>query len=256
MAGVASRRKSEEIILQARVKVDGKVVITPGTKVDSNKSKIEVDGRRINPAGTLLGRAQYILLNKPKGFISAASEAGRRPVVVDLIKKVKGRLFPVGRLDYDAEGVLIITNDGELTNKLIHPRYAIEKRYVVKVSDVPDLKDLKNLERGVYLEDGRTLPAKVRFIKKTRENSWIEITVTEGRTRLIKRMCAAVGHSVLKLKRVEFAGIRLGRLKTGDYRNLEKSEVQALMDITAKAQKGAALGGFKKRPPIKKRTKK
>ena len=145
------------------------------------------------------------------------------------MKKVKARVFPVGRLDYDAEGALMLTNDGELTNRLIHPSREVPKRYLVKVRGVPDDKTLQKLRAGVYLEDGRTHPAEVRFVRATQqENSWIEITVTEGRNRLIKRMCKRVGHPVQKLKRVEFAGLKLTRLKLGEFRRLTDREVERL----------------------------
>ena len=153
---------------------------------------------------------------------------------MDIVKKVKQRIFPVGRLDLDAEGVLLLTNDGELANKLIHPRYKIPKKYLVKVSDVPDDKDIAKLKKGIYLEDGRTLPAEARFIKATKTNSWIELTVYEGRNRLVKRMCFAIGHSVLKLQRVEFAGIKLGSLKLGGFRMLTKDEVERLKKVCSK----------------------
>ncbi|MBI5599255.1 MAG: rRNA pseudouridine synthase [Deltaproteobacteria bacterium] len=224
-AGIASRRKAEEMILQGRVMVNRRVVDALGSKADPEKDTITVDGRNIFFAAR---KRVYLLLNKPKGFISALSDPMKRPVVVDLLKKVKGRVFPVGRLDLDAEGVLLLTNDGEFSNRLIHPRFSVHKKYLVKVKDVPDGKDMEKLEKGVRLEDGKTLPAKVRFVRKTTENSWIEITVTEGRNRLIKRMCMAIGHPVAKLRRVEFAGVGLGKLKPGEWRFLTQKEVERL----------------------------
>lgn len=225
-AGVASRRKAEELMLDGRVKVNGKVVAELGAKADPLKDKIEVDGRNISHKGP----PAYILLNKPKGYISSVSDPLKRPVVTDIIKE-KARVFPIGRLDYDAEGVILLTNDGELANKLIHPKFNVPKKYLVKVKDVPTAEDLQKLEKGVYLDDGRTLPAKARFIRKTQENSWIELTVTEGRNRLVKRMCMAIGHPVAKLKRVEFAGIKLGSLSPGQYRLLTNKEVERLKSL-------------------------
>lgn len=207
--------------------VNRQVVTELGTKADIAKDRITVGGKLLSHAqGT--GEKVYILLNKPKGYISTASDPQGRPTVIDLVKKIKTRVFPVGRLDYDAEGALLFTNDGELTHKLIHPKYHIPKKYLVKVSDTPDQKDIAKLKRGVYLEDGRTLPAEAKFIKATKTNSWIELTVYEGRNRLVKRMCFAIGHSVLKLQRTEFAGIKLGSLKPGDFRTLTKNEVEGL----------------------------
>ncbi len=238
-AGITSRRKAEEFIVDGRVKVDGKVVTELGTKADVSKNIITVDGRAIRGGGPKV----YILLNKPKGYISAVTDPSDRPVVTDLIKKSKQRIFPVGRLDYDGEGVLILTNDGELSHSLMHPKFSVLKRYLVKVRGVPDAKDFHKLERGVFLEDGRTLPAKARFVRETKENSWIEIIVTEGRNRLIKRMCQAVGHPVSKLKRVEFAGIGLKNLKLGEYRQLTDSEVQKLKEVGT--VKGSSSGRVK-----------
>ncbi|MBI5328899.1 MAG: rRNA pseudouridine synthase [Deltaproteobacteria bacterium] len=247
-AGIASRRRAEEMILDGMVTVNHRVVTELGSKADPEKDRIAVDGRVIS-LGTDFKSAPkiYILLNKPKGVISTVSDPEGRPTVMDFVKKVgtdlksvhRLRLFPVGRLDFDAEGALLLTNDGELTNKLIHPKYKIPKKYLVKVSDVPDEKDMAKLRKGVYLgtdlksvRGGRTLPAEAKFIKATKTNSWIEITVYEGRNRLIKKMCFAIGHSVLKLQRTEFAGIKLGGLKPGDCRMLTKSEVERLKGLT------------------------
>ncbi len=198
-----------------------------GAKADPEKDLIQVDGRDI---ALPKGPPVYLLLNKPKGVISALADPLGRPVVTELVK-TKARVFPVGRLDYDAEGVLLLTNDGELTNRLIHPKFSVPKTYLVKVRNVPTEATLAKLEKGVYLEDGRTLPAKARLVRKTKENSWLELTVTEGRNRLVKRMCMAVGHPVAKLKRVEFAGIKLGALKPGEYRALSAKEVERLKSL-------------------------
>ncbi|MFQ5735806.1 MAG: pseudouridine synthase [Thermodesulfobacteriota bacterium] len=225
-AGITSRRKAEELIAEGRVWVNSAVVTELGAKADPEVDLIQVDGKSI----AVKGPPVYVLLNKPKGFISALSDPLGRPVVTDLVKK-KARLFPVGRLDYDAEGVLLLTNDGELSNRLIHPKFSVPKKYLVKVRGVPSDATIEKLERGVHLEDGRTLPARVRRVRQTKENSWIEITVTEGRNRLIKRMCKAVGHPVSKLKRVEFAGIKLGNLKTGAHRSLVAAEVERLKNL-------------------------
>lgn len=204
--------------------MNGETVTRLGVTIEPDSDRVAVDGvplpRKVSKV--------YILLNKPVGFITALSDPAGRPVVADLVKRYNKRLFPVGRLDFDAEGALILTNDGELTDQLIHPRYKVPKRYHAKVKGAPDPKDIKRLEKGVYLEDGKTLPATVRFIKGLKENSWIELTVFEGRNRLIKRMCLAVGHQVQKLKRVEFAGIGIGSMKPGEHRFLTKSEIERL----------------------------
>ncbi|MBI5810502.1 MAG: rRNA pseudouridine synthase, partial [Deltaproteobacteria bacterium] len=223
-AGITSRRKAETLILEGRVTVNRQTVVELGTKVDPERDAIKVDGKPITSAGPLV----YILLNKPKGYISSLSDPEKRPVVTDLVKRKGVRVYPVGRLDYDAEGVLLLTNDGELSNRLIHPSFSAPKKYLVKVRGVPDERGIKRLQEGVFLEDGRTVPAKAHLIRRTKENSWIELTVFEGRNRLVKRMCQAIGHPVSKLKRVEFAGIRLGILKPGQYRMLNSKEVEGL----------------------------
>lgn len=207
------------------MKVNGAVVVKLGTRVDPRADVIEVDGKKIYRDA---GPRVYLLLNKPRGVISSAYDPLGRPVVTDIVKGYKKRLFPVGRLDWDAEGALVLTNDGELTNRLIHPGFSVPKKYLVKVKGLPSEKELKKIEKGVFLSDGKTLPARVRFIKETRENSWIEIVVTEGRNRLIKRLLLAVGHPVLKLKRTEFAGLKVGKLKTGSFRALREREVERL----------------------------
>ena len=217
---------AETMIVDGRVRVNGKVVVDLGTRADVLNDSIAVDGKLINQETTR--KRVYILLNKPKGFISGLSDTAKRPVVVDLLRRLKTRVYPIGRLDYDAEGVLLLTNDGELANKLIHPRYAIPKKYLVKVKGHPKERTLRRLELGVTLEDGKTLPAKVRFVRQTTENSWIEITVTEGRNRLVKRMCQRVGHPVTKLKRIRFAGVGLGVLKSGEWCHLTEKEVDKL----------------------------
>ncbi len=223
--GVTSRRKAEELIIEGRVLLNGEVVKELGTKANPERDHIEVDGRIITGK---VGPKVYVLLNKPKSVISAVTDPEQRPVVIDFLKKIRARVFPIGRLDYDAEGVILLTNDGELTNRLIHPKYKIEKKYHVKVRGIPNDKVIAKLRSGVYLDDGRTLPARVTFLRSTKENSWIEITVTEGRNRLIKRMCQRVGHPVQKLKRVEFAGIKIGKLKHGEFRRLTDREVARL----------------------------
>ena len=213
------------------MKVGGKVITLPGTKADPVKDRIEVDGRPLCSTGP----KKYILLFKPKGVISSVKDPEGRPVVTDLVKPaIKARLYPVGRLDYDAEGVLILTNDGELTTKLIHPKFKVKKKYLVKVKGVPSAQTLKKIKLGVSLSDGVTAPASARFVRSTtlQKNSWIEITVTEGRNRLIKRICMAIGHPVAKLKRVEFAGLNLKGLNGGEFRELTEKEVAWLKTLT------------------------
>ena len=225
-AGITSRRKAEELILQGRVKLNNRVVRELGTKADPYRDTIEIDD---SPLRLERVKPFYILLYKPKGYISSVKDQFNRPTVLNLIGTyVDERVYPVGRLDYDAEGVLLITNDGELAHRLIHPRYEVPKTYHVKVKGTPSEKALNRLRKGVHLREGKTRPAVVRVIGRARNNTWLEITVTEGRYRLIKRMCWNVGHPVCKLKRVRFAGIGLGRLKPGQYRHLTQKEVERL----------------------------
>jgi len=219
------------------VTINGEIART-GAKVDPYVDKIVVDGQAVPVPSR---RKTYILLNKPKGVISSLNDPEGRPVVTDFIKTEK-RVFPVGRLDYDAEGVLLLTDDGELANKLIHPRYEVAKRYLVKVRNLPVEKTLEALRKGVHIEGGKTRPARIKFIRKTEANAWLEITVSEGRNRLIKKMCMSVGHPVTKLKRVEFAGIGLGSLKPGACRRLTEHEVERLKRL------GTRGGTGKKRP--------
>lgn len=208
--------------------MNGKVVKKLGAKADPDSDTIEVDGQRITETGE---KKVYILLNKPRGTISSVKDQFKRPVVTSLLRGVKERVYPVGRLDYDSEGVLLLTNDGDLANRLTHPTSKVPKKYLVKVKDVPSKEDLEKLEKGVRLEDGRTHPARAKLVRETKENSWVEVTVTEGRTHLVKRMMKAVGHPVSKLKRVEFAGVGLGRLRPGHFRRLTDKEVRRLKGL-------------------------
>ena len=224
-AGITSRRKAEKLIEEGRVSIDGRKVMKPGTLVDAQENRIRVDGKLISGAK----RKIYILLNKPRGYITTLDDPQNRPTVIDLLKKVNVRVFPVGRLDYDAEGVLLLTNDGSLAHKLLHPRFAFPRTYVVKVKGLPDVRAIKTLRTGVRLSDGMTFPAKVRFLERTQRNSWIRITLTEGRNNLIKRMFMALGHPVLKLTRTKFGPFSLKGLDSGEYRLIPPEEMEKFM---------------------------
>lgn len=223
-AGIASRREAERLILEGQVVVNGCVVTTLGTKVDPERDSITVKGCAVKP----LSEKLYVMVNKPAGCVSTVRDPQQRPVVVDLLGQITSRVYPVGRLDYDAEGLLLLTNDGELAYRLQHPRYRISRTYEVKVKDVFSAEKLPLLRKGVQLEDGVTLPAKATFLKKAPRNSWLTITLCEGRNRQVKRMCAAVGHPVLKIKRIRFGSLQLGGLSTGGYRHLTREEVAGL----------------------------
>lgn len=226
-AGVASRREAERLIEQGQVSVNGTIVTKLGTKVDPSRDIITVDGRVITPFPAKL----YIVLNKPAGYVSTVKDPEKRPVVMDLLDRVDSRVYPVGRLDYDAEGLLLLTNDGELAYRLQHPRYRICRTYEVKVKGNPTHEKLSLLRKGIQLEDGMTLPAKASFLKKTLKNSWITVTLYEGRNRQVKRMCAAIEHPVLKLKRIRFGALYLEDLPQGRYRKLTQDEVKSLYSL-------------------------
>lgn len=222
-AGVASRRQAEELIVQGKVRVNGIVVTELGSKVEPNIDQVEFDGQVLHSEGKV-----YILLNKPAGYISAVYDPQGRPVVVDLLPDIHERIYPVGRLDYDAEGLLLLTNDGDFTNLMIHPRYKINKRYQVWVKGKVKPEDISRLQKGILLEDGLTAPAQVEVFKNVQGESILEIVIHEGRKRQIKRMCAEIGHPVLRLQRTAFSFLTLQGVKPGNYRYLNSAEVKKL----------------------------
>lgn len=223
-AGVASRRKCEAIIENGRVQVDGKTVTTMGVKVIPGKEKITVDNKEILSAE----KHVYILLNKPKGYVTTVADPQGRPIVTSFLQNVKERVFPVGRLDLDTEGALLLTNDGELTQAILHPSNQVFKTYEAKVDGIPDSSDLRALETGIMVENKKTSPAKVRLIKKIKRNSIIQITIHEGRKRQVKKMLQAVGHPVLSLKRLAYGKLELGNLAPGKYRFLKKNDINLI----------------------------
>lgn len=222
-AGVASRRKSEELILKGQVKVNGETVTKLGVKVDPLRDRIEVRGKPI-----CLQRMRLFAFYKPRGVITSMSDPRGRPVVADYFRSVPERVFPVGRLDWDTEGLLLVTNDGELANLLMHPRYGVEKCYRATVQGDPTDEVLERLRKGVRLEDGLTAPAEVRRIRRGKEQSVLELIIREGRNRIVRRMCEAVGHPVRHLIRTRFAFITLKGLSPGTYRELTREEMERL----------------------------
>jgi len=229
-AGIASRRKAEAMILDGRVTVNGKVVRELGVKVSPN-DKIEVEGVPLEKEQPV-----YFLLYKPRGVISAASDDKNRPVVTDFFKEIPQRLYPVGRLDYDTSGAILMTNDGEFANLLMHPKHQVEKTYVAKIKGIPLRENLKKLEYGIKLEDGKTAPAKVKMISldKKKVSSIIEITIHEGKNRQVRRMFEAIGHQVIKLKRERYGFLDLKGLQPGDSRELTVHEVKQLYALATK----------------------
>ncbi len=221
--GIASRRKAEEMIIEGRVTINGKVA-TIGMKADLNRDHIKLNGKLlIRPEPKV-----YLIVNKPKGVVTSLLDPEGRPTIKDFLKGVKYRVFPVGRLDYDSEGLLLLTNDGNFTHAVLHPSKKIPKTYLVKVREVLEDDEIEKLRKGIRLEDGVTAPAKVKRIRKTEHNSWLEITLHEGKKRQIRRMLEKVGHPVLKLKRIRINGIELGNLESGKYRYLMPDEVDKI----------------------------
>jgi 23S rRNA pseudouridine2605 synthase len=220
-ANVTSRRKAEELIRAGRVKVNGKVVTELGSKADPDKDRIEVDGRRIEPTQQKIA----ILLYKPDGYITSMKDPEGRPTVTQLVDSIPVRLYPVGRLDYHTEGLLILTNIGDLAQSIQHPSRAIDKIYWAKVKGIPGKDKLDRLRKGVTIEGRKTLPARVSVLE-TRKNAWLEITIREGRQNQIRKMCDAIGHSVIKLRRVGIGPIQDTKLKPGEFRHLTPKEVK------------------------------
>ncbi|MGC4082336.1 MAG: pseudouridine synthase [Vicinamibacterales bacterium] len=224
-AGVASRRASEELMLQGRVTVNGETIRELGTKADASTDDIRVDGRRIK----VTERHRYLLLNKPKGYVTTRSDPQHRPTVMELIAGVREYVYPVGRLDYDTEGLLLLTNDGDLAAHLTHPRHEVPRVYEVKVAGVPDAHDIERLSKGVTVEGRRTEPAFVQLAPGRHEgHALLRITITEGRNRQVRKMFDAIGHPVDYLRRVQIGPLKDGRLRQGQWRDLTGDEVRAL----------------------------
>jgi pseudouridine synthase len=248
-AGISSRRAAEKLIADGRVSVNGTTVTAMGTKADLSADDIRVDGRRIKAAE----RSRYILLNKPSGVVSTRSDPQRRRTVVDLLRGVQEYVYPVGRLDYDTEGLLLLTNDGDLAATLTHPRHGVERTYEVKVAGMPDDDALTRLRTGIPLDGRRTLPAAIERLTRRQKNgvgghlkrtverdSWLRVTIREGRNRQVRRMCEAVGHPVRELRRTRIGPIQDRRLKPGQWRELRDDEVTALRKSAAPRRPRAA----------------
>ncbi len=239
-AGVASRRAAEKLIEEGRVTVDG-AVASLGAQADAASQTICVDGVPLKKAEAHV----YYLLNKPKGYISTAKDERGRKTVLDLLPEVEERIYPVGRLDNGTEGLLLLTNDGELMNGLLHPAREVWKTYVVQVEGQPTKQALQTLKNGVTLEDGVTAPAKVRMLDWDARSgrTKLEISIHEGKNRQVRRMCEAVGHSVQALKRTEFAGLSLSGVKRGEHRALSPEEVAYLYELADPVSRGRQRKG-------------
>ena len=230
MHGIASRRAADQLITQGRVELNGRVVTALGTKADPDADEIKVDGRRLKSAPV----KRYLLMYKPAGVMSTRSDPERRRTVVDLLAAagIGGYYYPVGRLDYDSEGLIVLTNDGAFAERVTHPRYGLERTYEAVVEGVPDERDLERLRNGVPIEGKRTHPAKVSFQRKLSgrrgDQSVIEIVIREGRNRQVRKMCDAIAHPVARLRRLRIGTISDSRLRPGDLRDLTASEVRSL----------------------------
>ena len=229
-AGLASRRQAEELITDGHVRVNGKTITELGAKADPDRDHIKVNGKLINPKLREQEKV-YVLLNKPKGYLTSLSDPKHRPLVIDLIPANLGRLHPVGRLDFNTEGLLLLTNDGEFTNLITAARNRVPKVYRVKVKGVPSEKAIERLRRGISIGEGeRTAPAEVRRLRPSETNSWFEVVLFEGRNQQIRRMFDAVGHSVLKLSRTRIGPLNDDRLRPGEWRMLTTAELKRLIN--------------------------
>jgi 23S rRNA pseudouridine2605 synthase len=234
-AGLASRRAAEQLIAEGRVSVNGETVRAMGVKADPAGDDIRVDGRRIKG----VERPRYILLNKPRGYVTTRSDPQRRSTVIDLLTGVREYVYPVGRLDYDTEGLLLLTNDGDLAARLTHPRHGVERTYEARVSGMPDREALERLRKGIPLDGHRTLPATVVLVNASRHDrdGVLLLTIREGRNRQVRRMCEAVGHPVKELRRVRIGPLADRRLRVGQWRELTAAEVKRLMETSGKSGK-------------------
>lgn len=227
-AGVASRRKAEQLIAEGKVKVNGRTVTELGTKVDPQKDEITYLDQKVSKKDT---KMIYLMLHKPEGYVTTAKEQFGRPAVLDLVQGVEGRIFPVGRLDYDTSGLLLLTNDGDLTYKLTHPKHDIDKTYIAKLYGIPDEGALQKFRRGVVLDGRRTKPAKIQILEKGDRFCTAEIIIHEGRNRQVRKMCEAIRHPVAQLKRVATGELKLGDLPKGKFRSLTEREIKYLKSL-------------------------
>lgn len=229
-AGIASRRAAEAYITEGRVSVNGHAVTELGTKADPEVDDIRVDGRRIKPAA----RRLYILMYKPRGYITSRSDPQKRPTVIDLLAKggVRDYVYPVGRLDYDSEGLLLLTSDGDLAARLTHPSHEVEREYQARIRGVPDRHSLERLLKGIVIDGRKTAPAEVKVLKildaPGGPHAMLSIVLHEGRNRQVRRMCEAIGHPVVRLRRVRFGPIADERIRPGEFRALDAKEISAL----------------------------
>ncbi|UCB57838.1 MAG: rRNA pseudouridine synthase [Candidatus Omnitrophota bacterium] len=225
--GFASRRAAAEIIKSGKVKVDGKIILEPGYRVSLEKNSIIVEGRK-----ALCPKKVYLLLNKPKGAVSTVRDRYARRTVLDLLGKIDTRVYPVGRLDKDTRGLLLLTNDGELTHRLLHPKFGIKKVYRVSVEGEIPRRKIEKLEKGIYLEGKKTFPCKISILNIVKKTTLLRVELTEGRKRQIKKMFASMGHPVLDIERIAFGPLKLATLKPGKWRRLKMNEIAKLKSLS------------------------
>lgn len=228
-AGIASRRAAEEMIRQGRVSVNGIVVRELGTKAGP-EDEIRIDGKLIS---TEVDKV-YLMLYKPQGYVTTLKDPEGRPIVTDLIGDIRERVFPVGRLDYDSEGLLLLTNDGDFAQKLQHPRFRISKTYMVKIKGNPTKKEINEMKKGVKLQDGLFVPEELSVEKVNDKSCWLKLTIHEGRNRVLRRFFEATHHPVARLVRVAVGDLTLGKLKQGEYRHLKPNEIIRLLQPKSK----------------------
>ena len=222
-AGIASRRAAEDIIKQGRVSINGKTIAEMGILV-GNEDNVTVDGKPVVNKEAKI----YIMLNKPTGYVSTAKDQFGRPTVLELVKDIDKRLYPVGRLDYDTSGLILLTNDGDFTYQLTHPKHEIDKIYEALISGIPTKDEITKFEAGLKIENYTTSPAKIIISEVKKNNALVQITIHEGKNRQVRKMCAAIGHNVLTLKRISIGPIALGNLQEGKWRNLTDAELNSL----------------------------
>ena len=253
-AGVASRRAADELIRQGRVELNGRVVTELGTQADPARDEIKVDGRRVRAEQ----QRRYLLLYKPRGVVSTRSDPQRRMTVIDLLARggIAGYFYPVGRLDFDSEGLILLTNDGEFAERVTHPRYELERTYEAEVEGVPDDRDLERLRRGVVIDGRKTAPARARLLRvvhpRGATRAVLEITIREGRNRQVRHMCDAIAHPVAQLRRTRIGSVTGRGLKPGDFRDLTDAEVRQLTAGAGQPEKRE--GGSRTAPKRRGRT--
>ena len=229
LCGVASRRKAEELILAGRVTVNDEVMTELSYKVDEENDIVKVDDKLIKEENKLV----YILLNKPEGYITTVKDQFDRPSVLDLVSDIKERVYPIGRLDYETSGLLLLTNDGDLTYKLTHPKHEVDKTYVARVKGKLTKEEIERFKTGLKIEDYTTAPAKLKVIKydEQRDSSLLEIKIHEGNNRQVRKMCKAINHPVLRLRRSAMGKIKIGDCEIGKYRYLTEDEIKYLKNL-------------------------